>query len=53
MRPDIVVGATFPDFELSDHLGRTRRLSRLQGPDPLVRPVSELIAERADPSSDV
>ncbi len=36
MRPDVVVGATFPDFELSDHLGRTRRLSTLQGPDPLV-----------------
>jgi len=36
MRPDIVVGATFPDFELSDHLGRPRRLSALQGPDPMV-----------------
>jgi len=36
VRPDIVVGAAFPDFELSDHLGRRRRLSALQGPDPMV-----------------
>ena len=36
MRPDIVPGAVFPDYELSDHRGRHRRLSELQGGDPLV-----------------
>jgi len=36
MRPDIVPGATFPDYELSDHRGTRRRLSDLQGGDPLV-----------------
>lgn len=34
MRPDIVPGATFPDFELPDETGATRRLSALQGDDP-------------------
>jgi peroxiredoxin len=36
MRPDIVPGAAFPDYELSDHRGKRRKLSELQGPDPLV-----------------
>jgi peroxiredoxin len=36
MRIDIVPGATFPDYELSDHTGKRRKLSELQGPDPLV-----------------
>jgi peroxiredoxin len=36
MRPDIVPGAAFPDYELSDHRGTRRRLSDLQGGDPLV-----------------
>ncbi len=36
MRPDIVPGAVFPDYELPDHRGRHRRLSDLQGGDPLV-----------------
>jgi peroxiredoxin len=36
MRPDLVPGATFPDFELPDHTGTKRRLSELQGDDPLV-----------------
>jgi peroxiredoxin len=36
MRPDIVPGAAFPDYELPDHLGRHRALSQLQGGDPLV-----------------
>ena len=36
MRPDIVPGAVFPDYELSDHRGARRTLSELQGPDPLV-----------------
>jgi peroxiredoxin len=36
MRPDIVPGATFPDYELSDHTGTRRRLSDLQGRDPMI-----------------
>jgi hypothetical protein len=36
MRPDIVPGATFPDYELTDYRGKRRKLSELQGPDPLV-----------------
>ena len=36
MRPDIVPGAKFPDYDLSDHRGKHRKLSELQGPDPLV-----------------
>jgi peroxiredoxin len=36
MRTDIVPGAIFPDFELSDHTGKHRKLSELQGPHPMV-----------------
>jgi peroxiredoxin len=36
MRADIVPGAVFPDYELSDHRGKRRTLSELQEGDPLV-----------------
>ena len=36
MRPDIVPGAVFPDYELPDHTTRRRKLSELQGPDPMI-----------------
>ena len=36
MRADIVPGAVFPDYELSDHRGTRRTLSELQTGDPLV-----------------
>ena len=36
MRSDIVPGAIFPDYELPDHTGTQRKLSELQGDDPLV-----------------
>ena len=36
MRSDIVPGAVFPDYELSDHTGKRRRLSELQGQDPMI-----------------
>jgi peroxiredoxin len=36
VRPDIVSGANFPDYELSDHRGAHRKLSELQGRDPMV-----------------
>jgi len=36
MRSDIVPGAIFPDYELSDHTAKHRKLSELQGPHPMV-----------------
>jgi peroxiredoxin len=36
MRPDIIPSATFPDYELPDHTNVPRRLSELQGDDPLI-----------------
>jgi peroxiredoxin len=36
MRADIVPGAKFPDYELTDHTSKRRKLSDLQGPDPLI-----------------
>ena len=36
MRSDIIPGAVFPDYELSDHTGKRRKLSALQGLDPMV-----------------
>jgi len=40
MRADIVAGAVFPDYELTDHTGERRKLSDLQGPDPMIRVLS-------------
>src|SRR6184192_285911 len=36
MKPDITPGAVFPDYELTDHTGKRRKLSELQGQDPMV-----------------
>src|SRR6266550_4215076 len=36
MRSDIAPGAIFPDYELSDHTAKRRKLSELQGQHPLV-----------------
>src|SRR5712672_4562531 len=36
MRNDIAPGAVLADYELSDHGGKRRKLSELQGPDPMV-----------------
>src|SRR3984957_6620186 len=36
MRAEIVPGAAFPDFDLSDHTGTHRKLSELQGVDPMI-----------------
>ncbi len=36
MRSDIVPGATFPDYELTDHTRQRRKLSELQGGDPMI-----------------
>jgi len=36
MRDDIVPGVMFPDYELTDHSAKRRKLSELQGRDPMV-----------------
>lgn len=36
MRPDITVGSTFPNYELPDQTYTMRKLSVLQGDDPMV-----------------
>jgi peroxiredoxin len=36
MRADIVPGSVFPDYELSDHTAKRRKLSELQGQHPMV-----------------
>jgi peroxiredoxin len=36
MRADIAPGVLFPDYELTDHTGKHRKLSDLQGPDPMI-----------------
>jgi peroxiredoxin len=36
MRADIVPGAVFPDYELTDHASKRRKLSELQGSDPMI-----------------
>ena len=36
MRSDIIPGATFPDYELPDHTTKRRKLSELQGADPMI-----------------
>ena len=36
MRSDIVPGAVFPDYELSDHTAKHRKLSELQAQHPMV-----------------
>jgi peroxiredoxin len=66
MRPDIAPGALFPDYALSDHKGAHRKLSELQGADPLVLVLSrggfcpkerrrqgEVLPLRQDPGADV
>src|SRR6266542_6177457 len=36
MRADIAPGGIFPDYELTDHTKTRRRLSELQGIDPMI-----------------
>jgi peroxiredoxin len=40
MRNDLVLGSVFPDYQLPDHTGTARRLSELQGDDPLILTLS-------------
>jgi peroxiredoxin len=36
MRAEIKAGAAFPDYQLPDHTGTPRRLSEIQGSDPMI-----------------
>jgi peroxiredoxin len=36
MRSDVVVGSVFPDYELPDQTGKHRKLSEIQGGDPMI-----------------
>ncbi|TDD68610.1 redoxin domain-containing protein [Jiangella aurantiaca] len=36
MRPELAPGGTFPDYELPDHTNTPRRLSDIQGEDPMI-----------------
>ena len=36
MRAEIKAGAAFPDYQLPDHTGQPRRLSEIQGGDPMI-----------------
>jgi len=36
MRADLLPGAKFPDYELTDHTTARRKLSELQGSDPMI-----------------
>ena len=36
MRSDLTPGGTFPDYELTDHTKTRRKLSELQGIDPMI-----------------
>ena len=40
MRSDIAPGGTFPDYALPDHTSTVRRLSELQGRDPMILTLS-------------
>jgi peroxiredoxin len=40
MRSDMVPGNTFPDYQLPDQTGTLRKLSELQGDDPLILTLS-------------
>jgi peroxiredoxin len=41
MRADIVPGAKFRDYELTDHTRKRLRLSELQGNDPMILILSD------------
>jgi peroxiredoxin len=43
MRSDIVPGGIFPDFQLPDHTNTARKLSELQGDDPLIVHTENLV----------
>jgi len=51
MRADIVPGARFPDYELTDHTRTRRRLSELQGNDPMILILSRATTAQGSPAA--
>ena len=51
MRSDIVPGGTFPDYELPDHTSTLRRLSDLQGDDPLILTLARPLLPEGAPAA--
>src|SRR5580693_7523358 len=51
MRYDLVPGTVFPDYQLPDHTGTPRKLSELQGADPLILLFRVAISARRNTSS--
>jgi hypothetical protein len=52
MRPDIIPGALFPGYELSDHTAKRRKLSELQAQHPMVLVLSRGVGRAALPAND-
>jgi adenylate cyclase class IV len=44
MRADTIPGTGFPDYQLTDHTGKRRKLSELQGQDPRTLTPADLLA---------
>jgi peroxiredoxin len=51
MRSDIAPGRVFPEYELPDHTDKVRKLSELQGDDPLILPLRAATIARRSTSS--
>ena len=51
MRNDLVPGNVFPDYRLPDHTETPRRLSELQGDDPLILTLRAATTARKNTSS--
>ena len=51
MRYALVPGAVFPDYQLPDHTGAPRKLSELQGDDPLILTLARAITARRNTTS--
>jgi hypothetical protein len=51
MRHDVAPGAVFPDYELPDQTGKLRKLSELQGDDPLILTLARSLLPKKNTSS--
>jgi hypothetical protein len=51
MRADIAPGGALPDYELTDHTKTRRRLSELQGNDPMILVLSRPLLPEGPPAA--
>jgi len=51
MRADIAPGGIFPDYELTDHTKARRRLSELQGSDPMILMLARPLLPEGPPAA--